>query len=353
MTQDKCSSKNAKEVLTDYLDDLLGTSTGRSLPEKNARPETASDAVSHHSPEPPVEAADPVVKQSPDKVKEEKRSSTYATPRSGASSTFDAAGHPSGSNNRPAPRADSRAIQTGRDAVFAEPEAIKPLPKLAPPVIKTASLAEAKSTTEPVAELRQDVEPSASEAPAADPVELQTETKDVGLNDVSGQGTGRIQKPAEWPANGRPEWAQNRFECLLFSVAGLKLAVPLVSLGSIHRIESDFTPLVGRADWFLGLYRTGDRNIQVVDTAKWVMPRQYHDKVVEGYQFLIRLGDSNWGMACDAVAEAIQLDPDQVKWRTERSKRAWLSGTVIDHMCALLDAEMLSFLLQEDAMLRR
>jgi purine-binding chemotaxis protein CheW len=78
------------------------------------------------------------------------------------------------------------------------------------------------------------------------------------------------------------------------------------------------------------------------------MPRQYHEAVLEGYHFVIRLGDTNWGVACDSVAEAIQLEPEQVKWRTERSKRAWLSGTVIDHMCALLDAEMLSYLLQQD-----
>lgn len=157
----------------------------------------------------------------------------------------------------------------------------------------------------------------------------------------------------EWLENGRPAWAQERFECLLFSVAGLKLAVPLVSLGSIHKIEKDFTPLVGRADWFLGLYRTGGRNIRVVDSAKWVMPQRHVPEVIDGYEYIIRLADSAWGMACDSVAQAIQLEPEQVKWRTERSKRAWLSGTVIDHMCALLDADTLAHLLKQDALSHR
>ena len=157
------------------------------------------------------------------------------------------------------------------------------------------------------------------------------------------------KEPRPWLDNGRPEWGQERFECLLFSVAGLKLAVPLISLGSIHKLDKDLTPLVGRASWFMGLYRWGDRNIQVVDTAKWVMPDRYHDEVKEGYHFIIRLGDSNWGMACDSVDQAIQLEPTQVKWRTERSKRPWLSGTVIDHMCALLDADTLGWLLDKDA----
>ena len=99
----------------------------------------------------------------------------------------------------------------------------------------------------------------------------------------------------------------------------------------------------------MGLYRSGDRNIRVVDTARWVMPDRYHEGVPEGYEFIIRLGDSDWGMACDAVEQAIQLEPSQVKWRTERSKRPWLSGTVIEHMCALLDADTLGWLLDKDA----
>lgn len=156
-------------------------------------------------------------------------------------------------------------------------------------------------------------------------------------------------KPLPWLENGRPVWGQQRFECLLFSVAGLKLAVPLISLGAIYRIEKELTPLVGRADWFMGLYRSGDRNVQVVDTAQWVMPDRCSDLVREGYQFIIRLGDNNWGIACDKVEQAVQLEPSQVKWRTVRSKRPWLSGTVIDHMCALLDADTLSYMLQRQA----
>ena len=147
---------------------------------------------------------------------------------------------------------------------------------------------------------------------------------------------------------GPPDWGQERFECLIFSVAGLKLAVPLASLGAIYKIENELTPLVGRADWFMGLYRHLERNVSVFDTAKLVMPDRWNDSVQEGYQFIIRLGGNNWGMACDAVHESIQLMPDEVKWRTERSRRAWLSGTVIDHMCALLDVDALGDMLHRE-----
>ena len=152
------------------------------------------------------------------------------------------------------------------------------------------------------------------------------------------------------PDNGRPVWAQERFECLLFSVAGLQLAVPLVSLGAIYKIESNFTPLVGRASWFMGLYRHDERNVRVVDTAQLVMPDRVVSTTREKYRYIIRLGGNNWGMACDSVQEAIQLEPEEVKWRTEQSKRAWLSGTVIEHMCALIDVNALGDILKKEAL---
>ena len=55
--------------------------------------------------------------------------------------------------------------------------------------------------------------------------------------------------------------------------------------------------------------------------------------------------NGTWGLACDSVGEVIDLSMEQVKWRSSRSKRRWLAGTVLEHMCAIIDppafAEML------------
>lgn len=160
-------------------------------------------------------------------------------------------------------------------------------------------------------------------------------------------------KKTEWLENGRPSWAQDRFECLLFVVAGLTLAVPLVSLGAVYRLDDELISLVGRASWFMGLYRQSERSVQVVDTAQWVMPDRWTPEVRNGYRFIIRLGSDSWGLATDSVQQSINLAPEQVKWRTERSKRSWLAGTVIDHMCALLDADKLAEMLSEEALKNR
>lgn len=187
-----------------------------------------------------------------------------------------------------------------------------------------------------------EVKPAISLKPA---VVTSTKTQHVTASNTKDS----LQAQASLSKNARPEWAERRFECLLFSVAGLKLAVPLISLGAIYKIEKNFTPLVGRASWFMGLYHHLERNVRVVDTAQWVMPERCTQQVRSNYKFIIRLGDSDWGMACDAVHQSIQLSPDQVKWRSERTKRVWLYGTVIEHMCALIDAEALNSMLEQQA----
>ena len=148
--------------------------------------------------------------------------------------------------------------------------------------------------------------------------------------------------------DGRPNWAQGRFECLLFVVKGLKLAVPLAELGGIHKQEKEPTPLFGQPGWFLGILRNNRMNIGLVDTAQWVMPEYIDGDHNTDYRFAIHIHNSEWGLACDEVAEAISLDPNEVKWRTKLGRRPWLAGTVVDHMCALIDVAAFARLLDSD-----
>lgn len=150
-----------------------------------------------------------------------------------------------------------------------------------------------------------------------------------------------------------PQWAASGFECLLFYVGGIKLAVPLILLGGIHRIDKELTPLFGQPEWFLGLYpkptMDGQQNIRVVHTAKWVMPEKQCPEVDPINHYVISLGDSEWGLLSHQLSDSIRLTPDQVKWRTSAGKRPWLAGTVIDHMCAILDVNRLVDLLNQNS----
>lgn len=140
---------------------------------------------------------------------------------------------------------------------------------------------------------------------------------------------------------GAPGWAQQAFQVLLFKVSGLTLAVPLESLNGILEWNSDsVTEMPGHAEYFMGLLPEREQQIKVVDTASIVVPskfRQGHSR--DNLQKIILIGDGEWGLACDSVEEVIDLTPADVRWRSNEGLRAWLAGTVIEQMCALLDME--------------
>jgi len=152
--------------------------------------------------------------------------------------------------------------------------------------------------------------------------------------------------PPPVDTEGRPSWAAEPFECLLFDVAGLTLAVPLVCLGSIYSLAGhELTPLFGQPEWFLGILPSQAGNLKVLDTARWVMPDRYRDDFKQGLQYVISVQGYEWGLAVHQVSRSLRLDPNEIKWRSHRGQRPWLAGTVIEHMCALLDVASLADLI--------
>jgi purine-binding chemotaxis protein CheW len=156
-----------------------------------------------------------------------------------------------------------------------------------------------------------------------------------------------VSQYLSWHDNGRPHWAQGRFDALLFDVAGLTLAVPLIALGQIQPLTDELTPLFGQAAWFMGLLPTPAGKIRTVNTALFVMPEKYDSRFLETAKYVVSIDGVPWGLAVDAINQPISLDPDDVKWRSERSKRPWLAGTVKSAMCALIDIPQMGKMLTD------
>lgn len=151
--------------------------------------------------------------------------------------------------------------------------------------------------------------------------------------------------PADWFANGRPGWAQQPFECLIFRAGGLLLAAPLVELGSIYTLDDGaLTSIFGQTSWFIGLLPVKDYTVRAIDTALVVMPERYSATMRENYRYILTLYGSDWGLAVDEVVNTIVLNPDHIRWRGQRGKRPWLAGTLINQMCALFDIAQLAWL---------
>ena len=142
-----------------------------------------------------------------------------------------------------------------------------------------------------------------------------------------------------------PAWKNidpgKEFQALFFVVSGVTFAVPLTELGGIHQLTKINT-LFGKPDWFAGVMTQRETQLNVVDTTRWIMPGR---EASEPYQYLVMLGNSQWGLACHELHGTELLVRDRIQWRGSAGKRPWLAGMVKDKMCALLHVQELLALL--------
>jgi len=231
----------------------------------------------------------------------------------------------------------TEALTLYLDALFADKPMSMPVPVSAPPLpVATARVIDLPSTR---------VAPVVVPAPRVEVVAPPVTTPDVPVPVVAEKPQPAVTTTSPEP---RPEWAKAPFPCLLLKVQGLLLALPLVNLNRIVPWEEP-TLIPGYAPWLLGVLQQAGRahNLKVVDTAALVMPERAGQisPSAPGYQHIVMVGDGEWGITCEDVSTIINIDPAKVRWRTNRTKRPWLAGTVIEHLCALLDAERLAEML--------
>ncbi|WP_305830414.1 chemotaxis protein CheW [Photobacterium leiognathi] len=143
--------------------------------------------------------------------------------------------------------------------------------------------------------------------------------------------------PEQWTHHG----TEQAFQALFFEVNGVMFAVALTELGGIHQL-AELNRLLGRPSWYLGLQSSRDQKLDVVDTARWVMPEKLvDDEHRENYRYIVMLGESHWGLASDKLHGTKVLDVDDIRWREKAGKRPWLAGMVKDKMCALIHVNAL------------
>ena len=204
-----------------------------------------------------------------------------------------------------------------------EPEL--PLPVAGSPVVTQERTQQLNQLLSTVIEIPEVVAPTEVIA-SPDVVDVPVETKSESVVE-------------EWQ-NISPE---KEFPALFFVVSGITFAVPLTDLGGIHQLEK-VTPLFGKPEWFSGVMTHRDTQLNVVDSTRWFMPGQINK---DSYQYLVMLGESQWGIECHTLIGTETLRYDQIKWRDKPGKRPWLAGMVKEKMCALLHVQELLTLLQQ------
>ncbi|ADT69146.1 chemotaxis protein CheW [Pseudoalteromonas issachenkonii] len=204
---------------------------------------------------------------------------------------------------------------------------------------------------EPVAKLLEQVtyEEQKEQPVIVEPVvEVEKLNKQVSNVEIDTHQEQHVVPEQEVVVGGEADYFDGEFQALFFEVAGLTLAVPLKALGGIHEL-GEVNHLFGKPKWFKGVMINREEKLNVVDTARWVMPEKYDEQLEASlnYQYLITLGDSQWGLLAEKLINNITLSKEDVKWRTNNSKRPWLAGVIKEKMCALIDVNNLNALLEK------
>lgn len=147
--------------------------------------------------------------------------------------------------------------------------------------------------------------------------------------------------------NGRPLWAQRKFECVLFKVSGLTVALPSVELDGIYPMPVESLVVKDKGWSSMGLLSITSGPISVIDTASVVMPEQYDGAMRERFNYVVAIKGMGWGLAVDSIVGAHVQDIAAVTWRSDRTTRPWLAATVTDHAIAIVEVNLLNAMFQQ------
>ena len=146
-------------------------------------------------------------------------------------------------------------------------------------------------------------------------------------------------------AYGNEEWRAEPFQALLFRVQTVQFAAPLIRLHGVVPWSEEIADLPDTPDWFRGLLVCRDQKVRVVDTARLVMQGQNID-VEARPGHIILLDSGHWGMTCSDLSEVLTVTPQSVQWRARNVSRPWLAGTLREKLCAMLDIDALTQMLE-------
>ena len=152
--------------------------------------------------------------------------------------------------------------------------------------------------------------------------------------------------PGESAAMNRvSEINKSALRALLFKVAGIPLAISVEDISGV---------LVGKETAFLHqgtednarmrTFRYRGRDIDLLDLRKLILPNGHPQRLEDGSRdggHIIVLSGHDVGFICDQAGDVVDLEPQDLEWRTQRKSRAWLAGMVRGHEHALLDVKEL------------
>lgn len=200
----------------------------------------------------------------------------------------------------------------------------------------------------------EEVEPAEIETATADPSSGQPEDEEADfIADLEGGHlAGRPDLAVRVPII--PDWGESAFQVTVFKVGDLSLALPQAEVMGIVEWQADLADITEAAGIILGHYPHAGRIVTVIDTARFLAASEHHPSLARLEQrsslsHIILINKGKTGLSCDGIEAALELLPDQVNWRSEKTRRKWLAGTVLDRLLVLLDSRSIVKMLSDDS----
>ncbi|NNJ73146.1 MAG: hypothetical protein HKP09_08185, partial [Enterobacterales bacterium] len=160
------------------------------------------------------------------------------------------------------------------------------------------------------------------------------------------------EEPQSYPElmymNGvlQPRWAEEEFEVVIVETAGLRIAVPVFSLGAIQSLSESNLDVKNKpknSALFIGTAEFNHIHYPVIDSCRWFMPEQYTELSNDSldYGYYLTHTKSHYALAVNAVHTSIMLSKDDIKWGKLHTKRPWLAGMLKNQRAILVELDML------------
>ncbi|WP_018872525.1 chemotaxis protein CheW [Thioalkalivibrio sp. ALJ16] len=139
------------------------------------------------------------------------------------------------------------------------------------------------------------------------------------------------------------------FSALVIEAGNLTLLAPLEALGGVAPLDSlEVRPTPNHSVWYLGLADTKQGRVQLIDLAAVVTPED-RDYEPDTARQVVFLAGSRFALACRAIHGTRVIQPESLRWRSQRRRLPWLAGVEREQMATLLDLAALDRTLDEGA----
>jgi len=154
-------------------------------------------------------------------------------------------------------------------------------------------------------------------------------------------------------SNDHTKWAHQAFQTLFMEIDGIEIAIPMADMSGLIKYPDQLIKQVDSAPWIDGIFELDETKMQVVNARNFFLLSNNREidpeEEFKKPEFIVKIGDGQWGLACHAADRAAMLEPDQVRWSGTEKRRPWLLGMIKKPLCMLLDGEELINYLKDGA----